>query len=89
MSKRIATGYEVTAKALGSKGEADRAIRCGAEFFAIEPRKPEKPLQLLITGGSQGALPVNRAFVDAMDLLAARKDEMRLCTRPANAIIMR
>jgi UDP-N-acetylglucosamine--N-acetylmuramyl-(pentapeptide) pyrophosphoryl-undecaprenol N-acetylglucosamine transferase len=47
-----------------------------AEFFAIEPRVPQRPLHLLITGGSQGALPINRTFVDAMDRLAARKDEL-------------
>jgi UDP-N-acetylglucosamine--N-acetylmuramyl-(pentapeptide) pyrophosphoryl-undecaprenol N-acetylglucosamine transferase len=35
-------------------------------------------LRLLITGGSQGALPVNRAFVDAMDFLATRKNEMTI-----------
>jgi UDP-N-acetylglucosamine--N-acetylmuramyl-(pentapeptide) pyrophosphoryl-undecaprenol N-acetylglucosamine transferase len=48
------------------------------EFFAIQPRTPQKPFRLLITGGSQGALPVNRAFVDAMDHLAARKGELAI-----------
>src|ERR1700693_6337390 len=33
---------------------------------------------MLVTGGSQGALPINRTFVDAMDLLAARKKEMQI-----------
>src|SRR3989442_12221775 len=75
LSKRIATGYDVTAQALGKKASATgNPVR--AEFFAIQPRNPEKPFHLLITGGSQGALPINRAFVDAMDLLAARKDEL-------------
>ena len=48
------------------------------EFLAIAPRAPVKPLRLLITGGSQGALPVNRAFVDAMDALALRKNELSI-----------
>src|SRR6516225_7876507 len=75
LSKRIATGYEVTAKGLGGKGVVTgNPVR--AEFFSIEPRVPERPLHLLITGGSQGALPINRAFVDAMDRLAARKDQL-------------
>jgi len=75
LSKRIATGYEVTANALGNKAVVTgNPVR--AEFFAIEPRKPEKPFRLLITGGSQGALPINRAIVDAMDLLGARKEEL-------------
>src|SRR5437868_8761216 len=75
LSKRIATGYEVTAKALGSKAVVTgNPVR--AEFFDIAPRKPEKPFRLLVTRGSQGTLPITRAFVDAMDLLAARKDEL-------------
>ncbi len=75
LSRRVATGYGVTAKALGSKAiVTGNPVR--AEFFDSAPREPEKPFRLLITGGSQGALPINRAFVDAMDLLAARKDEL-------------
>src|SRR3981189_3238192 len=73
ISKRIATGYEVSAQAWGNK-----AIVTGCpvrpEFFAISPRKPERPFRLLVTGGSQGARPINRAFVDAMDGLAGRKN---------------
>jgi UDP-N-acetylglucosamine--N-acetylmuramyl-(pentapeptide) pyrophosphoryl-undecaprenol N-acetylglucosamine transferase len=77
ISSRIATGYEISAQAWGKK-----AIVTGcpvrSEFFAISPRQPEKPFRLLITGGSQGALPINRAFVDAMDGLAARKNELSI-----------
>jgi len=77
ISKRIATGYEISAQTWGNK-----AIVTGCpvrpEFFAISPRKPGKPFRLLITGGSQGALPINRAFVDAMDRLAARKNELAI-----------
>jgi UDP-N-acetylglucosamine--N-acetylmuramyl-(pentapeptide) pyrophosphoryl-undecaprenol N-acetylglucosamine transferase len=76
-AKRIATGYEVSAKAWGSK-----ALVTGCpvreEFFSIQPHKQEKPLRLLVTGGSQGALPVNRAFIDSMDLLAVRKNELQI-----------
>ena len=76
-AKRIATGYDVTAKRWGVK-----AVLTGCpvrpEFFAIGPHSTGKPLRLLITGGSQGALPVNRAFVDAMDLLAGRKTELQI-----------
>jgi UDP-N-acetylglucosamine--N-acetylmuramyl-(pentapeptide) pyrophosphoryl-undecaprenol N-acetylglucosamine transferase len=77
LSKRIATGYGVAARGLGGKGVVTgNPVR--AEFFAIGPRTPEKPFRLLITGGSQGALPVNRAFVDAMDQLAGRKDQLKV-----------
>jgi UDP-N-acetylglucosamine--N-acetylmuramyl-(pentapeptide) pyrophosphoryl-undecaprenol N-acetylglucosamine transferase len=77
LAKRIATGYEVSAQVWRKK-----AIVTGcpvrAEFFSIAPRKPGKPMRLLVTGGSQGALPVNRAFVDSMDRLAARKNELSI-----------
>jgi UDP-N-acetylglucosamine--N-acetylmuramyl-(pentapeptide) pyrophosphoryl-undecaprenol N-acetylglucosamine transferase len=77
MSTRIAAGYERSARALGAK-----AIVTGCpvreEFFSIKPRVLEKPYRLLVTGGSQGALPINRAFVDAMDRLAARKSELAI-----------
>ena len=75
LSKRIATGYEISAQRWGKK-----AIVTGcpvrSEFFSIEPRKLQKPYRLLVTGGSQGALPINRTFVDAMDRLAERKSEL-------------
>jgi UDP-N-acetylglucosamine--N-acetylmuramyl-(pentapeptide) pyrophosphoryl-undecaprenol N-acetylglucosamine transferase len=77
LSKRIATGYEISAQAWGKK-----AVVTGCpvrpEFFSIEPRQLEKPFRLLITGGSQGALPINRSFVDAMDLLATRKNDLSI-----------
>lgn len=77
ISARIATGYEISARTWGKK-----AIVTGCpvrpEFFSITPRRPGMPFRLLITGGSQGALPINRAFVDAMDGLAARKAELAI-----------
>lgn len=77
LSRKIATGYQVSADAWGQK-----AVLTGCpvreEFFSIPPRKPEKPFHLLITGGSLGALPINRTIVDAMDRLAARKDELQI-----------
>ena len=77
ISARIATGYEISARVWGKK-----AIVTGcpvrSEFFSIAPRKPEKPFRLLITGGSQGALPINRVFVDAMDSIATRKTELAI-----------
>ena len=76
-AKRIATGYEVTANAWGAKAKLT-GCPVRPEFFAIEPRAPEKPLHLLITGGSQGALPINRTFVDSMDLLAPRKNDLSI-----------
>jgi UDP-N-acetylglucosamine--N-acetylmuramyl-(pentapeptide) pyrophosphoryl-undecaprenol N-acetylglucosamine transferase len=77
ISKRIATGYEVSARAWGKKAVVT-GCPVRSEFFSITPRKLEKPYRLLVTGGSQGALPINRTFVDAMDLLAARKSELSI-----------
>jgi len=77
-AKRIATAYEVTAERWGAKAQLT-GCPVRAEFFNLPPREPrtaERPLRLLITGGSQGALPINRAGIDAMDLLAARKERL-------------
>jgi len=77
LAKRIATGYQVSARAWGKKAVVTgNPVR--AEFFQIAPRNPEKPFRLLVTGGSQGARPINMAFIKAAELLALRKDEMRI-----------
>ena len=77
LAKRIATGYPVSAKAWGA-----RAVVTGCpvrpEFFAIPRRKPEPPFHLLVTGGSQGALPINRAFMEAAGFLAQRKAQLQI-----------
>jgi UDP-N-acetylglucosamine--N-acetylmuramyl-(pentapeptide) pyrophosphoryl-undecaprenol N-acetylglucosamine transferase len=49
-----------------------------AEFFAISPRAPAEPFHLLITGGSQGALIINRTLVDSADLLAAQQERISI-----------
>src|SRR5271155_3585925 len=76
-AQKIATGYPVFPKEWSKKAVVT-GCPVRAEFFQIPARKPQKPFRLLITGGSQGALPINRAFVDAMDLLAARKNELHI-----------
>src|SRR5467141_1643659 len=77
ISKRIATGYDISARIWG-----EIAVVTGCpvrtEFFSVVPRTPQKPFRLLITGGSQGALVINRTVVDAMDRLAARKSELAI-----------
>src|ERR1700756_16978 len=77
ISKRIATGYDVSARAWGAKAVAT-GCPVRTEFFSIAPRKPQKPFRLLITGGSPGALAINRTVVDTMDRLAARKSELSI-----------
>jgi len=77
LARKIATGYEVSARTWGEK-----AVVTGCpvrqEFFQIAPRAPQKPYRLLVTGGSQGALPVNRAFIASAGLLATRNDQLRI-----------
>ncbi len=74
---RVATAHQYTAERLGNK-----AVVTGCpvrpEFFNCPPREHKPPFQILITGGSQGALAINRAVVDAMDLLAVRKEELSI-----------
>jgi UDP-N-acetylglucosamine--N-acetylmuramyl-(pentapeptide) pyrophosphoryl-undecaprenol N-acetylglucosamine transferase len=77
ISKRIAAGYDVSAGAWGAKAVVT-GCPVRAEFFSIAPRTLQKPFRLLITGGSQGALAINRAVVDTMDRLAARKTELAI-----------
>lgn len=75
MATRVAVAYHDTAARLGSK-----AVVTGCpvrkEFFSVPPKEHRAPFTLLITGGSRGALPVNRAVVDSLDRLAARKSQL-------------
>ena len=75
MATRIAVAHQETAVRFGAK-----AIVTGCpvrkEFFSIAAKDHRAPFQLLITGGSRGALPINRAVVDSLDRLAARKDQL-------------
>jgi UDP-N-acetylglucosamine--N-acetylmuramyl-(pentapeptide) pyrophosphoryl-undecaprenol N-acetylglucosamine transferase len=77
LAKKIAAGYEVSAQAWGARATVT-GCPVRPEFFAIEPRKPVKPFHLLITGGSQGALPINRTFSEAAEFLAKRKTELQI-----------
>jgi len=77
LSRRIATGYEISARNWGEKAVVT-GCPVRTDFFKIPHRAPQKPFRLLVTGGSQGALPINRAFVDAMDRLAARKGDLSI-----------
>jgi UDP-N-acetylglucosamine--N-acetylmuramyl-(pentapeptide) pyrophosphoryl-undecaprenol N-acetylglucosamine transferase len=75
LAKRIAVANRETAAHFGSK-----AVVTGCpvrkEFFAVPPKQHHPPFTLLITGGSRGALPINRTVVDSLDRLAARKNQL-------------
>jgi UDP-N-acetylglucosamine--N-acetylmuramyl-(pentapeptide) pyrophosphoryl-undecaprenol N-acetylglucosamine transferase len=75
IATRVAVAQRQTAGRLGS-----RAILTGCpvrpEFFAVPPKEHRPPFTLLITGGSRGALPINRAVIGSLDTLATRKDRL-------------
>jgi UDP-N-acetylglucosamine--N-acetylmuramyl-(pentapeptide) pyrophosphoryl-undecaprenol N-acetylglucosamine transferase len=74
---RIATGYEETARAWGPK-----AVMTGCpvreEFQFVAPRRPQPPFRILITGGSQGARPINRAVRELLPHLVAHRDQIEI-----------
>lgn len=81
LATRVAVAYEETLRFFDR-----RAVRTGsparAEFFRIPPKKHEPesgepPFTLLIFGGSQGAIALNAAVVDALDLLRASGTPLR------------
>jgi UDP-N-acetylglucosamine--N-acetylmuramyl-(pentapeptide) pyrophosphoryl-undecaprenol N-acetylglucosamine transferase len=75
LANRVACGFAETAKRFG-----DRAVSTGIpvrhEFFSIARKEHREPFSILITGGSRGALPINRAVVDSLDMLATRKNQL-------------
>ncbi len=75
IATRIAVAHQPTADRLGG-----RAVVTGCpvrpEFFRIPPKEHAAPFTVVITGGSRGALPVNRAVVSSLDLLEKRKKEL-------------
>ena len=75
LATRIAVASQETATRFGAK-----AVVTGCpirkEFFAVPRKEHREPFHILITGGSRGALPINRAVVDSLDRLAARKNQL-------------
>lgn len=72
---RVAVAYQETADRLGQKSVLT-GCPVRKEFFAAPRKEHGTPFTVLITGGSRGALPINRAVIDALDLLSARKNQL-------------
>ncbi len=72
---RIATAQAETARRFGAKA---RATGCPVrpEFFQAAPRAHQPPFRVLVTGGSQGARPINRAVIAALDRFMVRKNQL-------------
>jgi len=75
MVRRVATAYEATAARLGSRAVVT-GIPVRAAFFEIAPKRHVAPFRLLITGGSQGSLVINRTMIDCLEPLLARKSQL-------------
>jgi UDP-N-acetylglucosamine--N-acetylmuramyl-(pentapeptide) pyrophosphoryl-undecaprenol N-acetylglucosamine transferase len=75
MANRVACGFAETAKRFGPRAVAT-GIPVRHEFFSIARKEHREPFSILITGGSRGALPINRAVVDSLDVLATRKNQV-------------
>jgi UDP-N-acetylglucosamine--N-acetylmuramyl-(pentapeptide) pyrophosphoryl-undecaprenol N-acetylglucosamine transferase len=75
LATRIAAAQESAAQRWGGKAKVT-GCPVRAEFFRVVAREHKAPFTVLITGGSQGALPINRAVVDALDQFAPRKQEL-------------
>jgi UDP-N-acetylglucosamine--N-acetylmuramyl-(pentapeptide) pyrophosphoryl-undecaprenol N-acetylglucosamine transferase len=75
IATRIAVAHQATADRFGR-----RAVVTGCpvrpEFFRVPHKEHREPFTLLITGGSRGALPINRAVVLSLDLLEKRKRQL-------------
>ncbi|HEV2616807.1 MAG TPA: undecaprenyldiphospho-muramoylpentapeptide beta-N-acetylglucosaminyltransferase [Candidatus Acidoferrales bacterium] len=75
LATRIATGFEETAQRFGAKAKVTgNPVR--SEFFGAPHRDHHPPFTLLVTGGSRGAQPINRAMIGALELLAVEKKQL-------------
>jgi UDP-N-acetylglucosamine--N-acetylmuramyl-(pentapeptide) pyrophosphoryl-undecaprenol N-acetylglucosamine transferase len=75
LATRVAVAHPETAERFGQKAVVT-GCPVRAEFFAIGKKEHRAPFHVLITGGSRGALPINRAVVDSLDRLATRKNQL-------------
>src|SRR5260370_21982829 len=77
MAARIAPGFPSVADRLGR-----RAVMTGcpvrAEFFDSPLPHPAPPYRILITVARQGSRPVNRPFMDAMQILHSHAIRLRI-----------
>jgi UDP-N-acetylglucosamine--N-acetylmuramyl-(pentapeptide) pyrophosphoryl-undecaprenol N-acetylglucosamine transferase len=75
LANRVACGFVETAERFGDKAVVT-GIPVRREFCSIARKEHREPFNVLITGGSRGALPINRAVVDSLDVLATRKNQL-------------
>jgi UDP-N-acetylglucosamine--N-acetylmuramyl-(pentapeptide) pyrophosphoryl-undecaprenol N-acetylglucosamine transferase len=71
-SRRVITGNPVREEILAVAAERDRLVKEALEEFELEPERRT----VVVFGGSQGALHVNRSVVDAVSRLS--RDDLQL-----------
>lgn len=75
--KAAAVSFEEARSFFGAKAEiTGNPVR--AEFFSVPDKEPGAVTNILITGGSQGARPINEALIAALPLLAAERNRLSL-----------
>ena len=75
LATRVAVGSQETATRFGGKSVVT-GVPIRPEFFQIPRREHQEPFRILITGGSRGAHPINRAVMDTLDRLVVRKNQL-------------
>jgi len=73
MVRGVATAYPSTGARLGGHAVLT-GVPVRPAFFQILPKSHQAPFRVLITGGSQGSLVINRTVIDCLDLLTPRKN---------------
>jgi UDP-N-acetylglucosamine--N-acetylmuramyl-(pentapeptide) pyrophosphoryl-undecaprenol N-acetylglucosamine transferase len=75
LARRVAVAHQETVARW-----APKSVLTGCpvrpEFFQAPVREHQRPLRLLVTGGSQGSRAINRAMLAALDGLAARQSDL-------------
>lgn len=73
--KHAAVNFEEAERYFGAK-----AVRTGCpvrpEFIGLRRREHRPPFNILIFGGSQGALAINQAMLEALDFFRVRAEEL-------------
>lgn len=77
---KIVTGNPVREEVLVVHAERDRLVKEAASAFDLDPERPT----VVVVGGSQGALRLNRAVVDAVERIRSEA-QLVLITGPAHA----
>jgi UDP-N-acetylglucosamine--N-acetylmuramyl-(pentapeptide) pyrophosphoryl-undecaprenol N-acetylglucosamine transferase len=75
VATRVAVAHPQTAERLGGKA-AVTGCPVRAEFFSVPRKQHAAPFTILITGGSRGALPINQALIQSLELLAPKKEQL-------------